>query len=298
MTPRNGSSRTNGTVRALVYIQPEIARLVSRRRHAYTRFTDLCHELHACLQHREAVLDGEIVILDLEGRPTFIDLLRRRGQPRFYAFDIVMIDGRDLRALPLIERKQILGGLISPNSQTLLYSAHIEEAGTALFNEVCRRDLEGIVAKARHGRYVCGPATSPLWAKVKNPAYSQPHWSPRTLPQAQARPHPILIALQSLLSDIEKVNSLDRYASSPPALSMPRRGGVLLTPAPFTGSFLHHPARHPPDTRDTQSPRPRPLNPSPVARLVTVLPFRLVKSSGFFDSRRRVHLPHRSRRLT
>ena len=50
-------------------------------------------------------MDGEIVCLDPEGRPQFYNLLRRRGEAFFYAFDLLWLDGRDLRSLPLVERK-------------------------------------------------------------------------------------------------------------------------------------------------------------------------------------------------
>jgi bifunctional non-homologous end joining protein LigD len=61
---------------------------------------------------RDAVLDGEIVCLDDEGRSQFNELLHRRGQPAFYAFDLVWLNGRNLRQLPLVQRKERLPKLI------------------------------------------------------------------------------------------------------------------------------------------------------------------------------------------
>jgi bifunctional non-homologous end joining protein LigD len=55
----------------------------------------------------EAVLDGEIVCLDSNGRPQFYDLLRRRSEPVFYAFDLLWLDGEDLRTRPLVDRKRL-----------------------------------------------------------------------------------------------------------------------------------------------------------------------------------------------
>lgn len=58
------------------------------------------------------MLDGEIVALDSEGRPQFYDLLRRRGAPAFYVFDLLWMDGKDLRSLPLFERKRLLRKIV------------------------------------------------------------------------------------------------------------------------------------------------------------------------------------------
>lgn len=86
-------------------------RLVSRRGNPYKSFSPLCEAMR-CQVHCEAILDGEIVYLDAEGRPQFYDLLRRRGYPVFYAFDLLALHGEDLRNLPLIERKRMLRTII------------------------------------------------------------------------------------------------------------------------------------------------------------------------------------------
>jgi bifunctional non-homologous end joining protein LigD len=119
----------------------------------------------------EAVLDGEIVCLDRNGCPQFDSLLYRRGESHFYAFDVPYLDGRDLRNRPLIERKRILRGIVPRSESRLLYLSPIDTRGSDLFREVCRRDLEGIVAKWKHGACLSGDQTS--WVKIKNPAYSQ-----------------------------------------------------------------------------------------------------------------------------
>jgi bifunctional non-homologous end joining protein LigD len=114
----------------------------------------------------EAILDGEIVVLDGTGRPQFYDLLRRRGEPVFYAFDCVMHRGRDIRALPLLRRKAILERIVR-NHPRILLARHFERDGCALFRLVCEQDLEGIVAKRKDGAYGVD------WLKIRNPAYSQ-----------------------------------------------------------------------------------------------------------------------------
>jgi bifunctional non-homologous end joining protein LigD len=69
----------------------------------------------AILPGRDAVLDGEIVHLGPEGVPLFYDLMHRRAPQHYYAFDLLGLDGRDLRGLTLIERKAMLGSLVPPS---------------------------------------------------------------------------------------------------------------------------------------------------------------------------------------
>jgi bifunctional non-homologous end joining protein LigD len=155
--------------RALAYVESGSCRLVSRKANVYKSFPGLCASL-AQLPH-DCILDGEIACLDRDGRPQFNQLFYRRGEPYFYAFDVLYLDGRDLRQLPLIERKRILRDLVPRSDSRLLYVSHVGERGVNLFREVCARDLEGIVAKWKSGAYTSGNETS--WVKVKNPDYSQ-----------------------------------------------------------------------------------------------------------------------------
>jgi bifunctional non-homologous end joining protein LigD len=146
--------------RALAYIDSHRCRLVSRRGHEFRNKAD------------QAVLDGELVCLESDGRSNFYRLLFRRDWPHFYAFDALAIDGEDLRGLPLIERKRLLRGVIPRLDCRLLYVDHLPERGSALFQAASARDLEGIIGKWRRGRYETdGVSTS--WLKIKNPNYSQ-----------------------------------------------------------------------------------------------------------------------------
>ena len=95
------------------------------------------------------MLDGEIVCLDKTGTLQFTNLLFRRGEPRYYAFDLLFCNGEDLRCLPLADRKHRLSGLVSSNGQRLLYCDHVEGMGEELFHLVCQRDLEGVMAKRK-----------------------------------------------------------------------------------------------------------------------------------------------------
>jgi bifunctional non-homologous end joining protein LigD len=81
-------------------------------------------------------------------------------------------DGRDLRPLPLIERKAQLERLVPADSR-LLYAKHLEVDGTGLFAAVCQNDLKGIVGKWKHGPYLDGRNRNTTWCKVLNPGYSQ-----------------------------------------------------------------------------------------------------------------------------
>src|SRR5260370_781642 len=85
--------------RAVAYIADGRCQLVSRKNNVYKSFGPL-REALAGLRIQDAVVDGEIVCLDDEGRSQFYTLLRRRGQPVFYTFDLLFLNGEDLRSLP------------------------------------------------------------------------------------------------------------------------------------------------------------------------------------------------------
>jgi bifunctional non-homologous end joining protein LigD len=156
--------------RSLAVIQNGRTQLISRNGNPFNSFADLCKRLPLPLAGK-TVLDGEIVCLDKRGRPQFRDLLFHRGEPCFFAFDLLMSDGKDLRTEKLTDRKQELRRLMSkvPESR-LRYADHVEQHGTALFQRVCQLDLEGIVAKHSLAPYTTERTT---WFKIKNPKYSQ-----------------------------------------------------------------------------------------------------------------------------
>ncbi|HZT29453.1 MAG TPA: RNA ligase family protein [Bryobacteraceae bacterium] len=156
--------------RAVAYIEAGGGRLVSRNGNIFKSFPGLATSLAAAVGQHEAILDGEIVALDGSGRAQFYPLLHRRADPYFYAFDCLWLDGRDLRCLPLVKRKAILRRLVPRQPSRLLYVDHIDGRGVDLFREICRQDLEGIVAKQRDGVY---DPKAPTWIKIKNPDYSQ-----------------------------------------------------------------------------------------------------------------------------
>ena len=86
-----------------------------------------------CFASEICHLDGEIVCLDRYGKSQFYSLMFRRGPARFYAFDILELDGGDLRSLPLLKRMRHLKRLISAPRSALLYVDHIIGKGEHLF---------------------------------------------------------------------------------------------------------------------------------------------------------------------
>jgi bifunctional non-homologous end joining protein LigD len=159
--------------RALAYLDDAQCSLVSRKGHEYKSFQALREELARFVKADDAILDGEIVCLSSDGRSQFYDLLYRRAEPYFYAFDLLWLNGQDLRGLPLHERKNRLRALFdSANSSRILFSDHIEEAGRDVFRQACRMDLEGIVAKRRDAMYLADTRHT-SWVKIKNPHYTQ-----------------------------------------------------------------------------------------------------------------------------
>jgi bifunctional non-homologous end joining protein LigD len=99
----------------------------------------------------------------------FRELLAGKGWLHYAAFDLLWLNGRDLRGQPLIKRKRRLEQLIPANNPTLSRVLAVEEHGRELYEAAQRLDLEGIVAKRKADPY--SPQT--VWYKVKNPAYTQ-----------------------------------------------------------------------------------------------------------------------------
>jgi bifunctional non-homologous end joining protein LigD len=154
--------------RAIAEIDNWGARLYSRKHISFAdRFPRLIEALRD-LQH-EAVIDGEIVVLDSQGRPHF-QLLQKyqqtgKGRLVYCAFDLLYLDGHDLRALPLRRRKEFLQAILGP-SPDLLFSEHVEERGIAFFRAAAAQGLEGVVAKNGRSSYREG-IRSHQWLKVK-----------------------------------------------------------------------------------------------------------------------------------
>jgi bifunctional non-homologous end joining protein LigD len=136
-----------------------------RSRHFGAAFADLAR------LGRQVVLDGEITAPDERGVTHLDDLaaaMQRRDTAAlaYFAFDILHLDGHDLRRCPLVERKAILAGLLhSAGCPRLLYVDHVDEGGDRLLDAVRKVGAEGVVAKRRAGLYRSGPSRE--WLKTK-----------------------------------------------------------------------------------------------------------------------------------
>jgi bifunctional non-homologous end joining protein LigD len=166
--------------RAIAFIQNKTVRLVSRNQNDLTNQYPELAVLPTQLQAATAILDGEIVALDAEGRSNFSQMQQRTGftSPKkrsagnreiavlYYAFDMLYLNDQDLHKLPLEERKKKLAALIPANPESLLrYSDHFDAKGLALFEVAKQKGLEGIVAKRKSSVYE--EHRSPNWLKIK-----------------------------------------------------------------------------------------------------------------------------------
>jgi bifunctional non-homologous end joining protein LigD len=124
------------------------------------------------LPSKSAILDGECVVCDDRGVTNF-DALRsaiasgRAPEAFLYAFDLLELDGEDLRKQPWEERRNRLKQLLIKPRFGLVLSEHADGDGEALFRKACEMGLEGLVAKRRQSLYRGGPSKD--WIKIKNP---------------------------------------------------------------------------------------------------------------------------------
>ena len=143
-------------------------RLYSRNQLSFDAVYGRIARALARLQH-EAVLDGEIGVLDEQGKANFQSLQNyqrgARGQLAYYVFDLLYPDGHDLRSQPLRRRKEALEKIL-PEEPALRLSEHVEEQGLAFFHAAARQGLEGIIAKEASSRYEQG-RRSKQWLKIK-----------------------------------------------------------------------------------------------------------------------------------
>ena len=152
-------------------------RLWTRNGHDWSDRFPLVSE--AALRNRNSsfVIDGEAVLLDIDGRSDFNGLHSRKhdDEVEFYAFDILVSDGDDLRRLPLSMRKASLARLLARRIDGIFLSDFEQgEIGPDLFRHACLLGLEGLVSKHRESLYRGGRFRH--WIKVKNrqhPAFSR-----------------------------------------------------------------------------------------------------------------------------
>jgi bifunctional non-homologous end joining protein LigD len=165
--------------RAVAFLDGKSVRFVSRNQNDLTKAYPELQEIPSHINARGAILDGEIVALDGEGRPSFGLMQQRTGVGEggrrirrtrddipiaYYVFDLLYLDGYDLMQADLEQRKRLLAAILTPSS-LLHYSEHWVGTGTALYKAAAQRGLEGIIAKRRNSCYL--QQRSSEWLKIK-----------------------------------------------------------------------------------------------------------------------------------
>jgi bifunctional non-homologous end joining protein LigD len=130
------------------------------------------HLLHGVehLPVKNAIFDGEIVALDEEGKIQFQRLqnsmkAKKDANLMYYIFDVLYLNGKDLRELPLLERKQILKDILEDAPKNIVLSEHFETDAKEFFAVACENKLEGIISKLADAPYSSG--RNDRWVKVK-----------------------------------------------------------------------------------------------------------------------------------
>jgi len=156
--------------RLLLRLHRGRARLLSREAHDWTArlpaIADAASELHV----RQALLDGEAAVLLPDGTTSFealqnVAILSHDQELVYFAFDLLHLDGYDLRKAPLEDRKRLLRAVLGPGPGRLRYSDHVLGSGPEFFERACEKGLEGIVSKRRDAAYTAGRSRD--WLKVK-----------------------------------------------------------------------------------------------------------------------------------
>ena len=167
--------------RAIAYLDVGKVRLVSRNQNDFTAgFPEVAAALAEGVKAKQAVLDGEIVALDPEGRPSFSLMQQRTGMDTgrpgrigiarrdvpivFYAFDLIWLEGYSLTKVALQQRKEVLRTIIGKDDR-LHFSDHVVGQGNALFKLAQQKSLEGILAKRRASCYI--QKRTREWLKIK-----------------------------------------------------------------------------------------------------------------------------------
>jgi len=145
-------------------------RLITRNGYDLATRFPLAAAAIAALPARSCVVDGEAIAVDDNGLSVF-DLIRYRRQDHavtLCAFDLIELDGEDLRREPIEVRKRTLKGLLRRAHPGIVFNRHFVAEGGVVFKQACALGCEGIVSKRLGSPYRAGRAD--CWVKVKNPA--------------------------------------------------------------------------------------------------------------------------------
>ena len=157
--------------RILAYIEDNQARLISRNGKDYTsKFKSIADSLGEWSEGRSMVLDGEVVILDKDGKTDFSALQGFLKSPKgqsltYMIFDLLALSGKDLRGEPLKDRKEKLSSLLENPHPDLHYSKHVDSDGKDIFKAACKGNMEGIICKKEQSIY--SGTRNGDWLKVK-----------------------------------------------------------------------------------------------------------------------------------
>jgi bifunctional non-homologous end joining protein LigD len=146
-------------------------RLLTRRGSDWTQRYPLIAAAVDALSVRSCLIDGEAIACGDDGLPAFDRLRYRRHDASvfLYAFDLIELNGADLRPDPLEVRKATLASVLAKAGPGLRLNEHLEhDNGEVVFRHACKLGLEGIVSKRKDSPYRSG--RSPDWLKMKNPA--------------------------------------------------------------------------------------------------------------------------------
>ena len=130
--------------RALSYIEAGQGQLISRNGNIFGGFAELATWIAERVRVDSAVFAGEIACVDESGRPVFRDLLFRRRTCVFIAFDLLFLNGKDLRRQPLVKRKAVLKKLLRRKRSRILYLDHVERDGRLLFEQIIDDGPRGV----------------------------------------------------------------------------------------------------------------------------------------------------------
>ncbi|WFR59020.1 DNA ligase D [Anaerocolumna sp. AGMB13025] len=157
--------------RILSFIEGNQARLITRNGKDYTRrFSDIAYSLIDFAKGRAMILDGEMTITDLTGKTDFQALQSYIKNPKgknltYIIFDLLALDGVDIREQSLLNRKETLEALMKDAPKNLYYSRHIRGSGKESFAAACEADMEGIVGKKADSIY--SGTRNGDWIKLK-----------------------------------------------------------------------------------------------------------------------------------
>ncbi|WP_454265361.1 non-homologous end-joining DNA ligase [Sinorhizobium fredii] len=238
--------------RLAIHVEPGRVRVITRGGYDWTpRFGAIAAEARQ-LGHESMILDGEAVVLDERGRSDFGALQRALGRkpslhdPReilFFAFDLLYLDGHDLRRQPLRERRRLLEQIVAGREGVIRLSEEVGAGGDEFYRIACEHGLEGIIAKHREKTYHSGRGD--WWQKItcrRRDSFVIVGYEPSTVPHAIGRL--LLAALKkdrlvyvggcgtgwSNQESVKLRELLDTIREDKPPVALRRKGAVFVQP--------------------------------------------------------------------